>query len=172
MKDNDSCCDNLGSTLGFLTLRIWLAMRAFITGLEKFAGTKTVEVPALDEFGEPDLMRDMMQVEVKYYSFENYQGVPAALKSQFEKEPLLPGFLMVPYEFLLGPLLVITGLFLLLGVFTRWTLFAMGLIYTSLTFGLVLINQSGGVAWLAAHIILVVMALTLANRNKYTITQN
>ncbi len=172
MKDNDSCCDNLGSTLGFLTLRIWLAMRAFITGLEKFAGTKTIEVPALDEFGEPDLMRDMMQVEVKTYGFEYYAGVPAPLWTQFEKEPLLPNFLLYPYDWLLGPLLLITGLFLLLGIFTRWTLFAMGLLYTSLTFGLILINQSGGIAWLATHIILVVMALVLANRNKYTITQN
>ena len=172
MKDNDSCCDNLGSTLGFLTLRIWLAMRAFISGLEKFAGTKTIEVPALDEFGEPDLMRDMQQIEVKTYGFEHYSGVPEPLWNLFEKEPLLPGFLLYPYDWLLGPLLLVTGLFTLLGIFTRWTLFAMGLIYTSLTFGLVLLNESGGIAWLAIHIILIAMALTLANRNKYTITQN
>ena len=39
MSTNDNCNNDLGLTLGMLTLRIWLAMRAIQTGIEKFAGT-------------------------------------------------------------------------------------------------------------------------------------
>lgn len=41
MSSNDNCCNDLGLTLGMLTLRIWLAIRAIQTGVEKFAGTST-----------------------------------------------------------------------------------------------------------------------------------
>jgi thiosulfate dehydrogenase [quinone] large subunit len=45
----------------------------------------------------------------------------------------------------------------------------MGLVYTSLTFGLILIKQDAGIAWLGVHIIMVVMALALAKYNKFAI---
>ena len=70
---------------------------------------------------------------------------------------------------ILGPALILLGLTLLLGIATRFSLFAMGLLYTSLTFGLILLKQDAGVAWLAAHVILIVMALALAQYNRFTI---
>ena len=45
----------------------------------------------------------------------------------------------------------------------------MGLIYTSLTFGLILIKQDEGIAWLGVHIIIIVMALALVKYNKFAI---
>ena len=52
---------------------------------------------------------------------------------------------------------------------TRFSLFAMGLVYTSLTFGLILIKQDAGVAWLGIHIIMIVLALALAKYNRFAI---
>ena len=162
--------DAYASTCAFLLLRLWLGLRAVATGLEKFTGKITEQKPLLDEFGQPDINGTMMNVEQKVYGFKYYQGVPAALHAKFAAEPLLPSFLLKPYNASLGYVLILVGLTLLLGVATRTSLFIHGLIYVSLTFGLILINESGGVAWLAAHMILVVAALLLARHNRLALT--
>jgi thiosulfate dehydrogenase [quinone] large subunit len=76
---------------------------------------------------------------------------------------------MKPYDIVLGPALVILGIMLFVGIGTRISLFLQGLLYCSLTFGLILIRQDGGVAWLAAHMILIAYALTLAKHNKLAV---
>ncbi len=163
--------DAYAGSCAFLLLRLWLSMRAIATGLDKFAGKITEQKPLLDEFGQPDINGTMVNVEHKVYALKYYQGVPAALSAKFAAEPLLPAFLLKPYTASLGYLLILSGVLLLLGVATRTSLFIHGLIYISLSFGLVLINESGGVAWLAAHMILVVAALALAKYNRFTLTQ-
>ena len=99
----------------------------------------------------------------------NYNGVPAQLYDKFINEPLIPEFALNIYNVVLGPALIILGLTLFLGIATRFSLFLMGLIYTSLTFGLILIKQDAGIAWLGVHIIMIVMALALVKYNKFAI---
>jgi thiosulfate dehydrogenase [quinone] large subunit len=159
------------SSCAFLLLRLWLGMRAIVTGLDKFAGRVSEQKPLLDEFGQPDINGAMVAVEHKVYALKYYQGIPAALQSKFAAEPLLPAFLLKPYGALLGYALIIAGLTLVLGIATRTSLFIHGLIYVSLTFGLVLINESGGVAWLGIHLLLVVAALRLARHDRFALTK-
>ena len=161
----------LANTFAFLVLRIWLAMRAILTGLEKFSGVKISETELLDEFGEPDISGAMVEVKTKAYGLSYYQGVPDSLLEKFRAEPLLPDFLLMPYTWVLGPVLLISGLTLLLGIGTRVTLFVMGLLYTSLTLGLILIKQDGGIAWLGIHIILVVLALRMVPHNRFALSK-
>jgi len=172
-SDGKSNCgfEAYASTCAFLLLRLWLAMRAIATGVEKFAGKISEQKPLLDEFGQPDMNGTMVAVEHKVYALKYYQGIPAALQSKFAAEPLLPAFLLKPYGALLGYVLIIAGVTLLLGIATRTSLFIHGLIYISLSFGLVLINESGGVAWLAIHMLLVVAALALASHNRFALTK-
>lgn len=162
--------DTLALTLAMLLLRIWLAFRAIVAGIEKFAGTadssQAVEIDgAANDYG---LTEDTSE---KVYAFANYQGVPDGLYDQFVGEPLIPTWGLDLYNVVLGPALLILGFTVLLGIATRFSLFAMGLLYTSLTFGLILLNQGAGVAWLAAHIILIVMALALTKYNRFAILQ-
>ena len=105
----------------------------------------------------------------KVYAISNYNGVPAPLYDKFINEPLIPEFALNIYNVVLGPALIILGITLFLGIATRFSLFLMGLIYTSLTFGLILIKQDAGIAWLGVHIIMIVMALALAKYNKFAI---
>jgi len=172
-SENKSTCgfESYAATSAFLLLRLWLGLRAMATGLEKFAGKVSEQKPLLDEFGQPDINGTMVAVEHKVYALKYYQGLPAALHSKFAAEPLLPEFLMKPYAAVLGYALIIAGVMLVLGIATRTTLFINGLIYISLTFGLVLINESGGVSWLAIHLLLVVAALTLAQHNRFALTK-
>ena len=162
-SDKNGC--DCGAFLGFLTLRLWLAGRAIITGLEKFAGSKANDV-AVNIDGAPNTFGLTSSESDKIYSADNYHGVPEALYGQFEKEPLIPGFALKLYDVALGPLLILVGLTVLLGIATRLSLFVMGLIYTSLTVGLILLKQDAGVAWLAVHVLMVAVALFNANSNK------
>ena len=141
-------------------------MRAIQTGLEKFAGISTGSTEVwIDGHPMPWLTEG---TATKTYSIANYQGVPSALYDKFASEPLIrlgTDF----YNVVLGPAFILLGLALLLGLASRIALFGMGLLYTSLTFGLILIKQSDGVAWLAIHVLMVVAALLLAKHNRLTL---
>ena len=168
MSSNDKCSKDLGLTLGMLTLRIWLGLRAIQTGIEKFAGSKAnSSVVAID--GVPNSYGLTKDGADKFYSFSEYHGVPVPLYDKFASEPLVPTWGLNLYETILGPVLILLGLGILFGIAQRISLFVMGLVYTSLTFGLILIKQDAGIAWLGVHIIMVVMALALAKYNKFAI---
>lgn len=161
-----------GHALAFLTLRVWLGARALVAGLEKYSTKVTVQEPLLDPVtGMPDPSGAMMDVEKKVYSLKHYHAIPDTLQTKFAAEPLLPEFLSKPFYAALGPALILLGVLLILGVASRLTLFAMGLLYTSLTFGLMLIGQDGGVSWLAIHLGLVALALSLADHNRFALTR-
>lgn len=161
---------NWDHSLAFLVLRLWLALRALATGFEKFGTYQTVAVPVIDpSTGQPDASGVMVNVNVKHYAFANYAGIPAGLRDKFAHEVLLPKFALTVFDHVLGPALILTGLMLLIGLGTRISLFAQGLIYVALTFGLILINQSDGVAWLGIHVGLIAAALVLARHNRFVV---
>jgi thiosulfate dehydrogenase (quinone) large subunit len=160
---------DLGSTFGVLVLRVWLAVRAILSGLEKYGGTSTSTKPvtidgAVNSYGLTDA------TSAKFYAFANYHGVPKPLYDKFLAEPLIPAEALKIYDQLLGPSLIALGVALLVGFATRFTLLAMGLLYTSLTVGLILINENSGVAWLAIHIALIALMLFQSKHNKLEIT--
>ncbi|MCX7826328.1 MAG: hypothetical protein N2689_12335 [Verrucomicrobiae bacterium] len=156
-------------TLAFLVLRLWLAVRAIVTGIEKFAAPIKVKKPLLDDLGMPDPSGAMVEVKTKAYALSNYHAVSDSLRDAFAQEPLLPAFAAKIYYACLGPALLRLGFMLLLGIGTRISLFGMGLLYVSLTYGLILLGQDGGIAWLGIHILMVAMALTLAKHNRLTV---
>jgi thiosulfate dehydrogenase [quinone] large subunit len=168
-KQNGSCesqC-NCDYSLAFLLLRLWLAVRAILTGIEKFGAYKSVQKPLIDATtGQPDSSGALIDVKVKFYSMANYSGIPAGLKGKFANEPLLPKFALSMFDTLLGPTFIIIGIMLLLGIGTRISLFVQGLIYIALTVGLILIKQDDGISWLGIHIALVAMAFMLVKHNK------
>lgn len=171
---NETGCSPCGCkwdySLAFLILRGWLAVRAIVTGIEKFATYVTIQKPLIDPVtGMEDPSGALVDVKMKVYAATNYSGIPASLKDRFANEPMLPKFAMSPFDTLLGPLLIITGVMLLLGIGTRLSLFAQGLIYIALTAGLILIRQDDGVAWLGIHVALIALALMLAQHNKFAL---
>jgi thiosulfate dehydrogenase [quinone] large subunit len=167
-KACDGCqCDY---TLAFMVLRLWLGVRALLTGIEKFGYYQSVAKPVIDPAtGQPDASGVMMNVNLKHYAFDQYSGIPAGLKDKFAHEPLLPKFALSLFDHLLGPALIATGLMLLLGLGTRLSLFVQGLIYVALTVGLIIIKQDDGISWLGIHVALVAFALTLARHNKFAL---
>jgi thiosulfate dehydrogenase [quinone] large subunit len=160
--------DTLALTLAMLLLRLWLGFRSLVTGIEKFAGTASTSRAVMVD-GAPNDYGLTEATTVKVYAIANYHGVPAPLYDKFAGEPLIPAWGLTAYDWILGPVLLVLGITLLLGLATRFSLFFMGLLYTSLTFGLILIKQDPGVAWLGTHIVLIVMALALAKYNRFAV---
>jgi thiosulfate dehydrogenase (quinone) large subunit len=160
---------SLANTFAYWSLRLWLGLRCFVTGLDKYAGRVREQVPLLDEFGEPDITGAMVEVERKVYAFSHYTAMPRAMAERLAAEPLMPAWAMSLYSALLGPIMIIVGITLLLGVAPRVSLFVMGLIYTSLTIGLIFLNENGGVAWLGIHVLMVVAALRLIRHDRFSL---
>jgi len=172
---SETCCptDNVGLTYGAWLLRLWLAVRAIQTGLEKYAGTsQSGQAVKIDGAPNPEGLSDV--VTTKVYALSHYHGVPEALVKKFAAEPLMHsqtimGHVIDPlqiYDTVLGPTLLVLGVTTLLGIAYRTSLFLQGLLYISLTWGLILIKQDDGVSWLGVHMILIALALMLAKYNR------
>jgi thiosulfate dehydrogenase [quinone] large subunit len=161
-----------GGNLAFLTLRLWLGARALLTGLEKYSAKITIQEPLLDAAGAPDSSGAMVEIEKKVYGLSHYHAIPDSLQTKFAAEPLLPDFLTKIFYASLGPALLLLGIALIFGIATRISLFLTGLLYTSLTLGLILIGQDQGVSWLAIHIGLVALALSLVDHNRFAVTRS
>ena len=181
--ETEACCStpccvprNLALTYGALLLRFWLAVRAIQTGIEKYAGSVgSDQLVKID--GVANTQGLTSTDSAKEYALSHYHGVPAALLKKFEAEPLMSSHTVLGihidplkiYDVILGPTLLVLGLAILLGIANRTSLFLLGLLYISLTWGLILIKQDDGVAWLGIHMILIVMALMLADHNRFAI---
>ena len=168
-KENGTQKTNLALVYGSLLARLWLAVRAIQTGIEKYGHFKSVgEQPVIID-GKPNTYGLEKVGQVKEYSFAGYHGVPEGLYKKFEAEPLMAGWALHLFDKLLGPALILLGLSILVGFAYRTSLFLLGLLYISLTWGLILIGQNDGVAWLAAHMVLIVMAMMLAEHNRLSV---
>lgn len=169
-----SCCtpaadcgksDALALLAGSLLLRVWLGVRSLQSGIEKFATTTQVQRETMAD-GEPTGLVET--VTVKTYQFSAYKGIPDAMLDTFSDQPLIPGFMLPVYNAVLGPALLILGLTVLLGIASRFSLMAMGLVYVSLTWGLVMMGGpagDSGAAYLGIHIVLIVLALQLTRHD-------
>jgi len=167
-KESTESTNNLGLIFASLLLRLWLGVRALQTGIEKYAGTKMSEQPvSIDgEVYDTDLTE---VVGAKNYALDHYHGVPESLKTTFSQEPLMMGWALNIYDTVLGPALIVLGVTILLGLASRVSYFLLGLVYISLTWGLILIKQDAGVAWLGVHMVLIALALGWANYNRLCI---
>jgi len=169
MSTESCCCSNkLALVFSSLLLRLWLAMRAIQTGFEKYAGSKASQ-EAVNIDGAANTYGLTASASVKHYALDNYHGVPQALMEKFKAEPLMNEAMLRLYDRVLGPALIVLGITILLGIASRASLFLLGLLYISLTWGLILIKQDEGVSWLGVHMIMVVMALVLAEHNRFTL---
>ena len=157
-------------TFAFWALRLWLGVRALFVGIQKYAVYKAVAQPLIDPAtGQPDASGVMVNVNVKSYALSNYAGVPAALRDKFAHDPVFPKFALTLFDKMLGPIFILTGIMLIIGLGTRLSLIVQGVLFIALTVGLVLIDENAGVAYLGIHIGLVAAAFLLAQHNRLVV---
>ena len=131
-------------TAAFLLLRLFLGLRALFGGIEKFELSGT-------------------------YSIENYTTNMKRMATGITGASFLPLWATKSFALPLGYLLIALGVALLLGLKMRLTLILMGLVYVALSFGLMVVQEGDGVAWLGVHLGLVVAALLLVRYNRFAV---
>jgi thiosulfate dehydrogenase [quinone] large subunit len=131
-------------TAAFLLLRLFLGLRTLLAGIEKFEAGGN-------------------------YTFENYYANMARMASGITGASFLPLWMTKSFALSLGYLLIALGAALLLGVKTRCTLVLTGLVYVGLSFGLMAVQESEGVTWLAVHVGLIAGALVLVRHNHFSV---
>ena len=162
---------NINQSIALFLIRFWLGIRVLISGIEKFSGTVSGDQPVTID-GDKNSYGLTEATSSKTYGLEFYSGIPDSLKTKFAGEPLLPEWMLAPFNLVLGPLLIVLGITILLGIFTRISLFVLGLVFTALTVGLVLIKQDAGVAWLGIHIILIATALFYSDKDRLVLLKS
>lgn len=133
-------------TYAFLIIRLWLGLRAVLAGLEKFESKGN-------------------------YSFVGYYENMKRMATGITGASFLPLWSTKLFAASIGYILITLGLALLVGFKTRCTLFFMGLTYVALSFGLMAVQESDGVAWLGMHVALVAGGLVLVQHNRYALSR-
>lgn len=131
-------------TAAFLLLRLFLGLRTLLAGVEKFEGKGT-------------------------YSFHNYYENMGRMASGITGASFLPLWMTKLFAHSIGYVLIVLGVALLVGLKTRATLVLVGLTYLALSFGLMVVQESEGVAWLAIHVGLIAGALVLVRHDRFVI---
>lgn len=131
-------------TAAFLLLRLFLGMRTFLAGLEKFEANKG-------------------------YSTDNYSANMSRMAKGISDFSFIPTWAANLFAQPLGYLLLLLGVAILLGIKSRVTLFLGGLLYTGLAFGLAAVQEGEGVAWLGAQVTMFAFALVLARNERFAL---
>lgn len=131
-------------TAAFMLLRIFLGLRTLLAGLEKFEANKS-------------------------FSFSNYTENMTRMATGISNYSLIPLWAAKMFALSLGFLLVGLGACVLLGIKSRCTLFLTGLVYTGLAFGLMMVQEGEGVAWLGVQVLMFAVALVLSRHNRFAL---
>ena len=131
-------------TAAFLLLRLFIGLRTLLAGVEKFESKGT-------------------------YSFANYYENMGKMAQGITGASFLPLWLTRNFAHSLGYALVLLGAAVLLGVKTQTALILTGLLYVALSFGLMAVQESEGVAWLAIHVGLIAGALVLVRHDRFAL---
>ena len=147
-KSSSSCC-RLEWTYAHTILRLWVGLRLFMAGLDKFrekGGTS--------------------------FAFENLEKSLTPIKKLMtESTPdiLLPDFAISPYFYVLTFGLLISGITSVLGIATRLSLFVGGLLFVSLSFGIMALPDDKDAVWLGIQVAITAFALITASHNQLSV---
>lgn len=138
------CADKSNYTAAFLILRLFLGLRAFLSGLEKFESGGT-------------------------YSFENYGKTMGRIASGITGASFLPSWATKAFALPLGYIFLALGIMLLLGIKTRLALILLALVWVGLGFGLMAVQSDEGAIWIGTYVGLTVGAMLLVRHNRFAI---
>lgn len=131
-------------TAAFWLLRLFLGLRTLLAGLEKFEANKS-------------------------FSWENYTENMKRMATGISSYSMIPEWASRTFALSLGPILVVLGAAILLGLKTRISLFLGGLVYVGLGFGLMAVQEGEGVAWIGMQVLMFAFALFLSRHDRFAL---
>jgi uncharacterized membrane protein YphA (DoxX/SURF4 family) len=149
MSDKSASCCRLEWTYAHFILRLWVGLRLFMAGIDKFRekGSTT--------FSFSNLKANLYPIE--------------KLMKDNTPNILLPDFAIAPYFYVLSFALVIVGITTILGIATRLSLLVGGLLFVSLSFGIMALPDDKDAVWLGIQVAITAFALVTASENKLSV---
>jgi len=136
-------------TYAHLILRLWVGLRLFMAGMDKFR-----------EKGGVTFSFDNLEKNLKPVTDLMTKNTPSFL---------LPPAIVTPYFYALSFALVGVGLAVILGIATRLSLLVGGLIFVSLSFGLMALPDDDPAVMLGIQVAITAFALITASHNKFSV---
>lgn len=131
-----------------LLLRLWIGLRLFMAGLDKFRA------------GEG---------ENATFSFSNYYDKVGRIAQLTWEKGFLPEWMCKLYAYPIGYLLIASGLWALAGFCSRLSLLVAGLVFLSLGFGLATLPDDTEVLFIGVHVLIVAAALMTTPHAKFSV---
>jgi uncharacterized membrane protein YphA (DoxX/SURF4 family) len=132
--------------MAHVLLRLWVGFRLFFAGVDKFRekGGTGITVANLEKNLAPiaDLMRT---------------------------NSLLPSSMITPYFYALTAGLILVGITSILGLATRFSLFLAGLIFLSLSMGMMTLPDDNTAVTIGLQVAIAAMALVTFTPNKFSV---
>jgi thiosulfate dehydrogenase [quinone] large subunit len=136
-------------TFAHLIARLFVAMRLFMAGLDKFRGGDGANVS---------------------FNFDNYTAKTDRIAKLMSDNSCIPAALCGPYAHSIGYILLIVGVWSAIGIMTEFSLLAAGLTFLSLGFGLsALPDDMELTANIGVCIIITVAALVTAKHKQLSV---
>jgi uncharacterized membrane protein YphA (DoxX/SURF4 family) len=141
-----SCC---GYAFAHLLLRLWVGMRLFMAGLDKFRWGNGPTVS---------------------FGLDNYAKKTGPLAKLMSENSFLPEAACNAFAASIGYILIPVGIWVAVGIFTELGLFAAGLVFLSLGFGLgALPDDTEIVSNIGLSVLIVAAALVTAKAKNFSI---
>jgi thiosulfate dehydrogenase [quinone] large subunit len=131
-------------TADFLLLRLFLGLRTLLAGVEKFEANKS-------------------------FSLSNYTENMTRMATGISNYSFIPLWAAKMFALSLGFILTFLGLAILLGIKSRISLFLGGLVYVSLGFGLMAVQEGEGVAWIGMQVLMFAVALVYVRHERFAL---
>lgn len=129
-----------------LILRLWVGLRLLMAGLDK-----------------------MRQKGGDGFGFEWIEKSMAPIVENMSQYALLPKFMLTPYAIVLPYALLITGVWCILGICNRIGLLLGGLVFVSLSFGLMALPDDDQAVYRGIEVALTALALMTSAHNQFSL---
>ena len=128
-----------------LILRLWVGLRLFMAGIDKFRDKATKQYA----LGDLAVLKKNVQ----------------PLYDNMTAETFLPSFMVSNYVFVLSYALIIVGIWVIVGLFTRLGLLLAGFLFVSLSFGLMALPDDDQAVFRGIEVAITAFALVTAGHN-------
>lgn len=132
-----------------LILRLWVGLRLFMAGIDKFRPKGT------NDFRIGDL--------------ETLKKNATPIFDNMVQNTFMPSWMVANYVFVLSYALIIVGILVIVGLFSRLSLLLAGLLFVSLSFGLMALPDDDQAVFRGIEVAIAAFALATAAHGKISI---
>ena len=154
MSESDTkCCSSISLTFANLLLRLWVGLRLFMAGVDKFReGNGLGDAPNNVSF-----------------SMANYEAKTGRIAKLMADNSFFPPKMCEMYARSIGYVLLAVGVWVVLGLFTELGLLVAGFTVLSLGLGLAALPDDAEVVYIGVHVLIIAAALATCKNKQISL---